>query len=190
MSIADRGSKYEASGFTRWCSSSSSLLSQVLSISLALPSFSFITTWAKEAKHSSRCAWSASWSACRFSSWDFKRSQTSVHADVKDVGGYVQVGGGSGGSAWSSFSSLLSLLGDTVRVARWDCSLLLRTSGVEEAAGTAAEEGEAGGTPAKAAWWRTARRRSRSLLAGPHHKLSKCLILINLSCRAAAAATV
>ena len=67
------------------------------------------------------------------------------------------MGGGSGGSArssveGSSFSSLLSLLGDTVRVARLDCSLLLRTSGVEEAAGTTAEEGEDGGTPAKAAW--------------------------------------
>ena len=67
------------------------------------------------------------------------------------------MGGGSGGSArssveGSSFSSLLSLLGDMVRVARLDCSLLLRTSGVKEAAGTAAEEGEAGGTPAKAAW--------------------------------------
>ena len=51
-----------------------------------------------------------------------------------------------------AFSSLLSLLGDMVRVARLDCSLLLRTSGVEEAADTTAEEGEAGGTPAKAAW--------------------------------------
>ena len=39
-----------------------------------------------------------------------------------------------------------------MRVARLDCSLLLRTSGVEEAADTTAEEGEAGGTPAKAAW--------------------------------------
>ena len=67
------------------------------------------------------------------------------------------MGDGSGGSArssveGSSFSSLLSLLGDMVRVARLDCSLLLRTSGVEEAAGAAAEGGEAGGTPAKAAW--------------------------------------
>ena len=68
------------------------------------------------------------------------------------------MGGGSGGSArlsveGSSFSFLLSLLGDMVRVAGFlDCSLLLRTSGVEEAADTTAEEGEAGGTPAKAAW--------------------------------------
>ena len=69
------------------------------------------------------------------------------------------MGGGSGGSARASvegpsFSSLLSLLGDMVRVARLDCALLLRTSGVEEAAGAdaAPAEGDAGGTPAKAAW--------------------------------------
>ena len=86
----------------------------------------------------------------------FKKSLTSANADGEDVGGDAQVGGGSGGSArasveGSSFSSLLSLLGDMVRVARLDCSLLLRTSGVEAAADTT-EEGEAGGTPAKAAW--------------------------------------
>ena len=52
----------------------------------------------------------------------------------------------------SSFSSLLSLFGDTVRVARSDCSLLLRTSGVEEAADTLTGVGEAGGTSAMAAW--------------------------------------
>ena len=103
-----------------------------------------------------------SWWCLRRSSWRcssarFKKSHISANVDVEDVGGDAQVGGGSGGSARSSverssFSSLLSLLGDMVRVARLDCSLLLRTSGVEEAADTTAEEGEAGGTPAKAAW--------------------------------------
>ena len=103
-----------------------------------------------------------SWWCLRRSSWRcssarFKKSHISANVDVEDVGGDAQVGGGSGGSdrssvERSSFSSLLSLLGDMVRVARLDCSLLLRTSGVEEAADTTAEEGEAGGTTAKAAW--------------------------------------
>ena len=44
-----------------------SLLIQVLSTSLVLPSFSFITAWAKEFKHSYLCAWSASQSAWHFS---------------------------------------------------------------------------------------------------------------------------
>ena len=47
-------------------SSSSSLLPQVLSTSLVLPSFSFIRAWAKEFKHSYLCAWSASQSAWHF----------------------------------------------------------------------------------------------------------------------------
>ena len=69
------------------------------------------------------------------------------------------MGDGSGESArssveGSSFFSLLSLLGVMLRVARLDSFLLLRTSGVEEAAGAdaAPAEGDAGGTPAKAAW--------------------------------------
>ena len=58
-----------------------------------------------------------------------------------------------GASSSSSSSSLLSLLGEIVRVSRFDLSTFLRTSGVEGAAGAAAGEGggEAGGAPAWAA---------------------------------------